>query len=258
MTDLPQIHSYDAETGEPQIHSYDAETGEYVGARAARPNPRRPSEPIVPALATLIAPPAAGAHEAAVFDPAAGAWSLVPDWRGTAWWEADSTQHLIEALGDVPPEGAVLDAPPAPDHRHDGTGWVPDIAVQGARAHAAALRDAQAQVARITGRYPSAEVFSWPLQAVEARTVLDGGTVADDAMIARRAALKSRTLADEATRVRALADAFEGITLLAGVVREAAEACLVAADEAALAAAQAGVDDALAALTAAVDTAAGG
>ena len=132
------------------------------------------------------------------------------------------------------------------------------LAGEARAAHRAALRSAEAQVARITGRYPSAEVASWALQAMEARTVIGGGLLADDALIARRADMKGRTVLEEAGRVRALADAFEGITLLAGAVREAAEACLGAADAGALSAAQGGVDGALAALSAAVDAAAGG
>ena len=240
------------------IHSFLAGTGEYAGSRVARMNPRRPGEPIVPAIATLLAPPETGEREAAVFDEVTGAWSVVPDWRGVIWWDAEGAAHRTDELGEAPPEGAVMDAPPAPMHRHDGVAWVPDVAAQGAAAHRAALAGAEAQVRRITSRYPSAEVASWPLQAVEARTVLDGGTISDDGLVAPRAAHKGRSVGEEAQRVWALAVPFNAIILLAGAVREAAEACLAATDADGLAAAEAALSDALDTLAAAVDAAAGG
>ena len=237
----------------PLIHSFDAATGEHVATRPARMNPKRPDEPVVPALATLIAPPAAGPNEAAVFDAAAGAWSLVPDHRGTEWWEADGTPHRIEALGEAPAEGAVLNAPPGPRHRHDGSGWVQDVAAEARVLHAAAIAAASAETHRILRLYSEAERLSFSLQAVEANAALGGGILEADALVKTRAAAKGRTVLEEAARVKHRNTAFNGITLLAGLVREAAEPMLAAVGAAQLAAAKGEVETAQAALVAAVD-----
>ena len=237
----------------PLIHSFDAATGEHVATRPARANPKRPDEPIVPAIATLIAPPAAGPDEAAVFDRAAGAWSLVPDHRGTEWWEADGTPHRIEALGEAPAAGAVLVAPPGPRHRHDGSGWVVDVAAEAAAIYRAGLVAANAQPARIENLFSQAERNAWPQLASHARGILGGTAAPDGALILRRAERKGRSPEEEAARVLALAEAFEKVTLEAMAVRELAEAAGRAFDQSELDVASGALEEGIAQLTSAVD-----
>lgn len=55
------------------IHHYERDTGRYLGTGQADPNPEDPEDPIVPAYATMEAPPQSV--------PAGQA----PYWNGTAW-----------------------------------------------------------------------------------------------------------------------------------------------------------------------------
>ena len=186
----------------------------------------------------------------------------VIDAAGVTRWAIDEAgrKRLPEAAD---PAWPLLDCAWDDEIVGDGAGgWRVATAADGLAAlarteHRAALAAAQAQVARIEGRYTSAERLSWGRQAAQAQVVADGGTIDPLSLVARRAARKGRSVADEAARVLLMAEAFENVMLLAADAREAAEALLAAPDAAALDAARTGVADALAALTAAVDPAAG-
>lgn len=68
--------------------------------------------PLIPALATDHAPPETGKKEAALFDPATGQWSVVPDHRGTIHYDPATGEALhVECLGEVPD----VTEPPAAD-----------------------------------------------------------------------------------------------------------------------------------------------
>ena len=80
------------------IYDYHPITGELrdPAGRDARMDEEDPTRPIVPAFATLDAPPAAGANEIAVRkdangnvveDGSVGAWQLVEDHRGATYYD---------------------------------------------------------------------------------------------------------------------------------------------------------------------------
>jgi hypothetical protein len=94
------------------LHHYDPATGAYLATRTAREDPRNPGIVLLPAHATLIAPPEFAPGQWPVWQN--GAWELAVDLRGTAYWLADGTPGTIEAVGEGLPAGASL-TPPGPD-----------------------------------------------------------------------------------------------------------------------------------------------
>lgn len=91
---------------------YDPETGAYLATRPAREDPRNSGTVLVPAHATLIAPPEFAPGQWPVWQD--GAWVLAPDLRGTAYWLPDGTPGTITAVGEALPADASL-TPPGPD-----------------------------------------------------------------------------------------------------------------------------------------------
>jgi len=94
-----------------EIYNYHPITGEYLSADQADESPLEPGVYLIPAHACADAPPPAGPHEAAIRSN--GAWSIVPDYRGTVHYLSDGSRHEIAELGVEPPPGALSD-PPAP------------------------------------------------------------------------------------------------------------------------------------------------
>lgn len=98
------------------IYNFDATTGEYLGAADARRNPEfqdgmpADEEFFLPAFATLIAPPAIAAGQAAIF--VAGAWSTTPDHRGETWYAGRGNPVVVTTLGT--PDGLTAVEPAAP------------------------------------------------------------------------------------------------------------------------------------------------
>ena len=90
-------------------YCFDPETGEYTGRAAARASPLEPGQYLLPANATFIAPPPADANEVGVWD--GERWNVKQDRRGREYWLTDGSHHVISAIGEGKPEGA-LDAPP--------------------------------------------------------------------------------------------------------------------------------------------------
>lgn len=93
-----------------KAYLFDYSTHELIGVTDADPSPAEPGEYLVPGNGTLIAAPTVAANEAAVFDPCALTWSVVPDFRGTTYWLSDGSEHAITALGVAVPAGASLTA----------------------------------------------------------------------------------------------------------------------------------------------------
>lgn len=98
----------------------DSNTGEDTGQRIDAHV--LDGEPIVMSFTTPTARPEVPEGMAAVYLDAAGkpaawwkdgAWVLKEDRRGATYWLGDRTKHTIEAIGEVPPDGA-LDADPGP------------------------------------------------------------------------------------------------------------------------------------------------
>ena len=95
-------------------YRYNPETLEYEHPVICQPNPARSGEFLIPPSATELAPPSAGNHETAIFQPDSKSWTVKPDYRGTEYWLPDGSHHKIEQIGEVLPEDA-LDEPP-PDY----------------------------------------------------------------------------------------------------------------------------------------------
>lgn len=88
---------------------------------------------------------------------------------------------------------------------------------------------ADAIINAIIAAYPRAEIISWSLQASQAQTVLSGGALPPDALLAGMAADAGQGLSDYAAGVRAKQLAFEGVVRALKKMRDAAETALAAA-----------------------------
>lgn len=124
----------------------------------------------------------------------------------------------------------------------------------GRRAFSAALASAEEQLQRITSLYVPTVRISWSIQAIEANAALGGAELDPFSIVRKRAEMKGRTVTEEATVVKARADAFQGVSLLADGLRDAAEPMLAATTQDEIDAAQELVDAALAVLAAQIDT----
>jgi hypothetical protein len=93
-----------------EIYHYHPITGEYLGASSADESPLEPGVFLIPAHACEDAPPPTGPNEKAI--RSSGAWSVVPDYRGTIYWLPDGSRHEINDLDVVPPQDALFEAPP--------------------------------------------------------------------------------------------------------------------------------------------------
>lgn len=94
----------------PAVYNYSAADGSYLGPSTADPSPLEPGVWLYPAHSTTMAPPTAGARQAAVF--AGGAWRLIVDHRGETWWAPDGAAVIVTALGD-PAASGLSATPPA-------------------------------------------------------------------------------------------------------------------------------------------------
>lgn len=93
-------------------YAYDATTGVYVGPIIADPSPLEPGVYLYPADTTLVAPPAAVAHQAWCW--VSGAWTAVADHRGETWYTG-ATPVEVEQLGDPAAFTPPLSATATPD-----------------------------------------------------------------------------------------------------------------------------------------------
>ena len=115
------------------IYHYHPHTGEYTGSTQAQMSPLEPDVPLIPAHATTQAPPAAGAHQAAVFDAAANKWQLVPDWRGVQIYSTADGSEVAAELLQTPADCAATDKPrPSEAHIWKAGKWALDAAKQAA------------------------------------------------------------------------------------------------------------------------------
>ncbi|GLC97857.1 phage tail fiber assembly protein [Cupriavidus sp. TA19] len=143
-----------------EIFNYHPITGEFLSAGAADDNPLEPEDPIVPGYATPTELPAAAAGRVRVYrrpDGSApqnwpeGAWTLVPDYRGTPLFRtADGAAFELgeqySGLGDLPP--FLTDEPrPSPAHVWTVDEWVLDEALETEQLAAAARRQRDAMLA---------------------------------------------------------------------------------------------------------------
>ena len=115
------------------IYHYHPASGEYTGSTQAQMSPLERDVPLIPAHATTQAPPAAGAHQAAVFDAAAQKWQLVPDWRGVQLYSNADGSEVAAELSQTPADCAATDKPrPSEAHVWKAGKWALDAAKQSA------------------------------------------------------------------------------------------------------------------------------
>lgn len=87
-----------------KLYHYD-DNGYYTHQTEARLDPID-GEPLVPAGATLTAPPAAADNKLAKWDDGQQQWSQVVDYRGQRYWTASAGLIEIAEAGVSPPTGA--------------------------------------------------------------------------------------------------------------------------------------------------------
>lgn len=110
------------------IYNYSRTTFELVGEGVeARLDPVG-QNPMIPAFATSVEPPTAGDNQVAVFDQGAQTWSLMDDFRGTVYYNADMVPTTITTIGETVPADCTTEAPPETNPQYyelSGTSWVP-------------------------------------------------------------------------------------------------------------------------------------
>lgn len=113
MSDKPQVVT---------VYHFSDDTGELVGVEELSIPPHTG----LPACSTQSSPPEIAPGGMAVFNPAAGQWSLIEDHRGQIVYSTASGDPVeISALGDLP-EGVTTKAPTGSYQKWDGTNWVND------------------------------------------------------------------------------------------------------------------------------------
>lgn len=99
-----------------QTYNYDRKTGLLLFVDTARVDPLEPGKYLIPANATVIAPPAVGKNEAAIFSEAEQVWRLVPDLRGQVFYDtADGRKIVIQEVGEAVEPGWTELAPSDPE-----------------------------------------------------------------------------------------------------------------------------------------------
>jgi len=107
---------------------FDPVTSELLGKGVAAPDPVE-GKPLVPANATLVAPPKTiPTGKAAVWDVRAGKWTLMADHRGTIYDTTTGQPEQWEKLGPLP-AGKTHIAPPDDLSSWDSAAgkWTPDL-----------------------------------------------------------------------------------------------------------------------------------
>jgi hypothetical protein len=81
------------------IYHYSEKNGEYLGVSEAKLDPIG-QNPMIPANATDQEPPTPDAKQAARWN--GSAWEIVPDYRGSVWYDAEANQHKITQINQEP------------------------------------------------------------------------------------------------------------------------------------------------------------
>lgn len=128
-----------------QAFNFNPETGEFVGVTEADPDPKREGRFLFPAFSTELQPPATAIKQAAIFDQAAKAWSVVPDFRTTVLYSTvDGTPVQVAGLGPQPPNTTEIPRP-SPVHVWGGADWEVDPALEAAARVPASVTPLQAR-----------------------------------------------------------------------------------------------------------------
>ena len=97
------------------LYHYHKNTGEFLGSTTARLDPLETIKQgkniyLIPGNATDQIPPEAQANEKAIYQD--NKWLLISDFRGAIYYKANGTKITINSLGQIVPQGALLEPPP--------------------------------------------------------------------------------------------------------------------------------------------------
>jgi hypothetical protein len=98
------------------VYNYDSETREFLSSNEANLDPLETELQgedvfLLPANATWDEPPTAGENEVAMFGED-DQWSVVPDFRGTEYWDEDGVHNEIENIDETVPGDCTTEEPP--------------------------------------------------------------------------------------------------------------------------------------------------
>lgn len=108
------------------IYNYSRSTFELINESEARLDPVG-QEPLIPAYATDVVPPTPGENQIPVFDEETKVWLLVPDFRGTVYYDSNKLPTQIFELNVLVPEDCTTEIPPEVNGRFyvlSGKSWV--------------------------------------------------------------------------------------------------------------------------------------
>ena len=129
----------------PYVYNYDPATGEFTSTALADASPLEPGKFLLPANATLQAPPQAGAHQVAVFD--GKAWTLRKDLRNAELYSTQTGERItVSDIGHNPADATSVARPNA------GYAWNAEAQVwqeNPTKAAAVAKESAQAAINRM-------------------------------------------------------------------------------------------------------------
>ncbi len=95
------------------IYCYDACSHEYIEESVAREDPLEKGKYLIPANATIIAPPEYGLNTIPVFDHDNDVWSIIADYRNESWFEKSTGLEYqgYKSLGELPDQYTLLRYP---------------------------------------------------------------------------------------------------------------------------------------------------
>ncbi|KWO79191.1 tail fiber assembly protein [Burkholderia ubonensis] len=132
------------------IHHYSPSTGEYLSSGQPDADPRNAERWLVPASATLEAPPPRTPTSWPFYRD--GAWFLLPDYRGRVCYRTDSGEPVEISIAGKTPDDLCLTTEPRPSPRHawiDGAWSVPSELIEREKRDAAMVEfDRYMEVAR--------------------------------------------------------------------------------------------------------------
>lgn len=236
------------------IYRYHPLTGESLGSTVADTSSLEPDVPLLPAYTTPAEPPLTTEREAALYldvdgtvptQYQAGAWRVVPDWRGVPLWSTVSGEPLVvDAPGVTPADLGATDQPrPSAAHVWLDGRWDHDVALDEqllAKDKAAYVATIDERAAAIYGRWTRFEA-EYRVREATAQAFKDAGYQGEPGLyvinFAEPAGLTSRAATDailaQAAELRAAQDALAALRMRKyEVVRAAnAEAAQTVADE---------------------------
>lgn len=92
------------------VFNYNPVTREFVGVSAADQDPLDAENYLIPADATVVTPPSVTAKQVAIYGD--GAWTVLADYRGEVWYDADRKPVVVDSIGE--PTGLTNTCPPEP------------------------------------------------------------------------------------------------------------------------------------------------